>query len=160
MDSPSLQLRDIHLPDGVSWWPPAIGWWLLVVVIMVLLASFYLIRKWWRQGALLRSVNHEFLLVQSQYKNSGDHHQAVRDTSVLLRRIALAYHPRQQTAALTGDAWLALLDSHLSEQRFQSELGQSLINAPYQSQSYVDIHSLFDLVSQLIATLPKRGVVS
>ena len=24
-----LDLRDIHLPEAIGWWPPAIGWWLL-----------------------------------------------------------------------------------------------------------------------------------
>ena len=28
-----LPLRDIHLPEAVSWWPPAYGWWLLVVLL-------------------------------------------------------------------------------------------------------------------------------
>ncbi|MBV1912177.1 MAG: DUF4381 domain-containing protein, partial [Cycloclasticus sp.] len=30
-----LPLRDIHLPDAITWWPPAIGWWLLLAVIIV-----------------------------------------------------------------------------------------------------------------------------
>ncbi len=158
MDS-QLQLRDIHLPDGVSWWPPAIGWWLLLLLMVLLIIGYVYLRRWWRHGALLRSIKSEFNKVQEQYRNSGDHHQAVINTSTLLRRIAMVYHPRKQTAALTGDAWLALLDSHLAEKRFQSELGQSLVNAPYQPQSYVDIHSLFDLVVQLIDSLPKKGVV-
>jgi hypothetical protein len=27
------QLKDIHLPDDISWWPLAIGWWLLITIL-------------------------------------------------------------------------------------------------------------------------------
>ena len=33
------ELRDIHLPDPLSWWPPAIGWWLLVIGSLALVAQ-------------------------------------------------------------------------------------------------------------------------
>ena len=40
-----LPLRDIHLPDAVSWWPPAIGWWLLAIIIVALAYGIYKIIK-------------------------------------------------------------------------------------------------------------------
>ena len=38
------QLRDIHAPPAVAWWPPAPGWWVWVgvaLLIVVLLVVFY-----------------------------------------------------------------------------------------------------------------------
>jgi hypothetical protein len=32
---PLAQLRDIHLPEAVSWWPLAIGWWLVAIVCIL-----------------------------------------------------------------------------------------------------------------------------
>ena len=28
------QLRDIHLPEAVPWWPPAPGWWMLFALVI------------------------------------------------------------------------------------------------------------------------------
>ncbi|NVJ59299.1 MAG: DUF4381 domain-containing protein [Gammaproteobacteria bacterium] len=38
------QLRDIHAPDPVSWWPLAPGWWILLVLIVGVLSwlTYYL----------------------------------------------------------------------------------------------------------------------
>ena len=36
--NPLDQLRDIHLPEPISWWPPAPGWWILAVASCALLA--------------------------------------------------------------------------------------------------------------------------
>ena len=41
-----LPLRDIHLPEPVGWWPPAIGWWLLPVCVLGLIVLLiWLIRR-------------------------------------------------------------------------------------------------------------------
>jgi hypothetical protein len=36
MDSEELlaQLADIHLPEAVSFWPPAPGWWILALILL------------------------------------------------------------------------------------------------------------------------------
>ena len=42
---PLAQLRDIHLPDGVAWWPPAPGWWLLLLLLAVIGALIWRYRQ-------------------------------------------------------------------------------------------------------------------
>ena len=32
---PLQELRDVHMPDPISWWPPAVGWWMIVVVSVI-----------------------------------------------------------------------------------------------------------------------------
>ena len=36
------ELRDIHLPDGVSAFPPAYGWWIMLLSILAVIAMAYL----------------------------------------------------------------------------------------------------------------------
>ena len=42
-------LRGLHMPDSVSWWPLAWGWWALLSLIIVIAAlccyRFYNLRK-------------------------------------------------------------------------------------------------------------------
>ena len=41
MDPEQIPLRDLHLPDAISWWPLAPGWW--IVLGLALIANFL---KW------------------------------------------------------------------------------------------------------------------
>ena len=42
--APTLELRDIHLPDDPSIWPLAFGWWLLIIIVSILI--YVLVKKW------------------------------------------------------------------------------------------------------------------
>jgi hypothetical protein len=45
-------LRDYHVPEAVSWWPPAPGWWLLAGLMLVLLGAGW----WYYQRSALRRL--------------------------------------------------------------------------------------------------------
>ena len=155
------QLRDIHLPAPISWWPPAPGWWLLAAFIVAILCGLFVWyrrrqRDGWRRNALT-----ELARLRQQYaEQSTAAHNIVSELSVLLRRVAISCFPRAEVAMLSGDKWLAFLDRNLDESPFQSEQGRLLAVAPYAPHTTLTpdtLHMLFDLCESWISTLPARG---
>jgi len=41
---PDIAIRDIHLPDAISWWPLAPGWWGLLALIVIAIVLFWYLR--------------------------------------------------------------------------------------------------------------------
>jgi len=160
-EGPALQLRDIHLPDPVSWWPPAPGWWVLVALIIL---SFLAVRAFLKIHKARRvrvAALKELELLSTGFTQMQDAHHLVKALSVLLRRICLSYYPRFDVAGLTGEAWLRFLDQHLGEEighgRFCEDPGRSLITAPYQAKAEIDGLGLLKLCRDWITALPPLG---
>jgi hypothetical protein len=152
------QLRDIHVPAPVSWWPPAPGWWALLVVLLIAIGLGYMLyrrrrRNLWRGGALAELA---------RLRDAAPERQ-LREVSVLLRRVAISRFPRHDVAALTGEAWLAFLDRTLGDgAAFQSGVGRVLLSAPYinTAEVEVDAAALLILCERWIKRLPARGTAS
>lgn len=134
----SLELRDIHLPEPVSWWPLAPGWWLLAAALVLAVVALYIARKRYLSRQLKRDIASELETVRQQFQQTGNRSELARSLSILLRRACISYYPSANIAGLTGEHWLNLLDSTNSrapaDMKFQSDIGQLLINAPYQPE--------------------------
>lgn len=148
-----LPLRDIHLPAPISWWPPAIGWWLLAVALIVgTVLAVWLIRRWRRATPTKLALRELDYLAQ----DAGlDPAEKLRRLSILLRRTALSFYPREQVAGLTGEAWLLWLDSAFGAPRFSEGPGRWLAEAPYRPTPAADIEPLLDLCRDWIKALAK-----
>jgi len=153
-----LPLRDIHLPDPVSWWPLAPGWWGLLALILLLGGLLFLGRYLYRRKARLRAARKALALLQTQHQAHQDDHRLAIELSVLLRRISLSHYPRVNVASLTGNTWLCFLDKGLEKTElqggFSTGAGQILANAPYQPEAIIDTTALFELCTAWINTLP------
>lgn len=128
---PLNNLRDIHLPEPVSFWPPAIGWWgLVAIVVLALLAGYWAYKKA-RQPDIRKDAHRELeQLVNSQSKNPSPH-QFYIEMSVLIRRIAISVFGRERVAGLTDEKWLRFLDETAGTTFFTSQSGRLLITLPY-----------------------------
>ena len=138
--STDLPLRDIHLPDAVSWWPLAPGWWILAGTALVLVVIFFAARQYYRSKALLREANAELEIIKHQFAATNDQTELIKALSVLLRRSCISFYPRNETASLTGDAWLKYLDTtspsvSSTTTTFHDGIGAILASAPYMSDS-------------------------
>ena len=144
-------LRGYHLPDAVGWWPPAPGWWLLLGLSLVLGGLFV----WWgmrrrRREAAARQAERELARLRAALDGQGDPAAFVRGLSRLLRRYALARFPGLGAAALTGDDWLAFLDTHGGGGRFRHGPGRQLADAPYRPTVTAPVGELAELVQAWI----------
>jgi len=154
-----LPLRDIHLPDPLSWWPPAPGWWLLLTLLVAIaLLGGYLLHRY-RRNALRRAAQQALHRIGEDYRQSGDARVLAQQLSILLRRVSLSCYPRRRVAGLTGRAWLSLLDRCLPGEEFQQGAGRVLIDAPYSLDSRVDGPALLQLCERWLRQLLKaKGV--
>lgn len=159
MTPQELPLRDIHLPNGVSAWPPAPGWWLLLVILVMIAILIWALREQRRRQALRKRALAELRGIEQAFARHGDAQRLAGDCSVLLRRVAISRFPRHEVAGLTGQAWLAFLNQSSQTQPFADTLDQALLQAPYQAQTEAEIHpqTLLAACRQWLQQLPPGG---
>lgn len=151
-DIASLPLRDIHLPDSVSWWPLAAGWWILLALIAIAIFTAYLYKARRAKRRLAREAMAQFGRLMEAYQSNHDSGQLVGALSALLRAVSISLFPRQDVAALTGKEWLQFLDQAVNGKtsgagaRFDSELGQHLVTLPYNKTASIEPQQLQNLL--------------
>ena len=155
-----LPLRDIHLPEPVSWWPPAPGWWLLLIACAAIIAGFYLYRRIRQSRMLKRTVVAELDTIRQRYQDNHDPLELVKALSTLMRRASISFYPRSTSASLTGNEWLKHLDSTAQRKEFEHGSGRILATAPYlpsNSQIEIDPDELLSLCDGWIKLQPVIG---
>jgi len=144
-----LPLRDIHLPEQIGWFPPALGWWLLIIFVPII--SYFLIaflQKLFKKTAIKEAQK---LLLQLEKNENLTPLEKVRELSILLRRVAInRMSEKDKISSLTGRAWLDYLDQSLKDAPFKNGVGQCLANAPYQKElsAEIDLGALFALAQK------------
>ena len=129
MNNPALeQLRDIHLPQAVHWWPPAPGWWIVAALLLALTIWLgrYLRARYRRQyfrgesQDLLKEIwqnyqqNHE---QQAENSASADR-DFIENTLALLRRagktaqLSSASNSEEHLQSMPSPALIEALDEH------------------------------------------------
>ncbi len=129
-NNPLSQLRDIHLPAPVSWWPLAPGWYILIVLAL-LLGTWLLwrIHKRKQQQRFQHAILAEFDRYWQQQP------PAFAQINILLKRAAFIHHPRAMIAGLSSEAWLNWLDEQTRTQAYSQGEGRILLTGPYQRQA-------------------------
>jgi hypothetical protein len=142
-----LPLRDIHLPEPISWWPPAPGWWMLLGLAVLALIAFALLRRWYLRRRRRQRVFEQLARLESAYHQHRDALQLVRELSVLMRRAGISLYPRRDIASLTGDNWLAWLDGTSPHKGFSDGAGRVLAKAPYTNSLDARQNDIEDLIT-------------
>jgi cbb3-type cytochrome oxidase subunit 3 len=156
MESTSLPLRDIHLPEAIGWWPPALGWWLLAILIPLLIALMYWLYKRITQKTAVKVAKK--LLLQIKQDQQCENSQKLKELSALIRRVAISTTTRDKCAGLTGQQWLEFLDRSVKGSSFAEGVGRLLTDAPYRNSQPTEqeISQLANLCEDWLNAQTKR----
>ena len=146
---PLSQLRDIHLPAPVGWWPPAPGWWFILfaaIAIFAVLACFW--RRRFVKKRYRRIAVREMALLRT--RDTGNIAAVLVEVSALLRRVAIQTFGRQEVARLSGDAWLSFLDRTGRTSGFSSGAAKVLGSDIYRPAVEADIKQVLDIAEKWI----------
>lgn len=142
--TPLAQLKDIHLPEAIGWWPLAPGWYVLIVLICLLIT--WLGYQAYRHARYARPKKQALILLatyQQCYAQEQNAPEACARISELLRRVALVYYPRKDVASLHGDAWLHFLNQTSKGLDFNT-VRELLLDVPFKAANTVpDLAPLF-----------------
>ncbi len=142
MNPTELELRDIHLPDPIGWWPPAPGWWIVLLLLILLAVAAVMFWRHFRRPRIKQLALAELQSIQASGQTDQQQLQAL---SAWLRRVAMSLSGRQGVAALTGEAWLKYLDQGVSDDSFSHGTGRQLVEASYRPQAEIELQSVYAL---------------
>jgi hypothetical protein len=116
MNDPLTNLKDIHLPADISWWPLAPGWWILAALC---LASVFImvwgIRYYIKHNAYRKAALKELTIIA----NTANTAELIEATATLVRRTAITaqkiYATDIDIAQLQGVQWQEYLQQYMTE---------------------------------------------
>jgi len=149
------QLRDIHLPAEVSWWPLAIGWWIVLFIFLAagLFAIWALFRNH-KNNRYRKLAITELDAEWSRWQESQDSAVFVQSANAILKRTlaeASTHDNAYAQLSLSGDRWIQLLNQH-NKQPLSVNSAKALEYAGYQPDPVVDIPKLYSSVKRWIET--------
>ncbi len=154
MDSAELleQLADIHLPEPVSFWPPAPGWWLvalaLLIVLGLLVARLMQSRRQRRICAFaLQELDRVYDTFQADRNNDAQQADRARllflnQLNAVLRRVALWHFPHHNVASLSGRAWVDFIRKKGDSSLMTEEIANALAEGRFQPRCDIDAEQL------------------
>jgi hypothetical protein len=138
------QLKDIHLPSPVGWWPLAPGWWIVVVVLFIgMMWMVWWCWRFWQAAQPKRQALRILSDIEQQAKDGVNANEVCAQISQLLRRVALTYYPNGTVAGLKDDDWIAFLNQHSRNLNFNA-VREHLLVYPYQPEARVVMKPFFD----------------
>ncbi len=164
MDSEDLlaQLADIHLPEPVSFWPPAPGWWVLGVLLLVLagVGIHYLIQASHRRKIGLAALAELDRCYEKYASADGDPDELrlryVNEFNSVLRRVALVHFPHANVASLGGAAWVDFIQEKGDSKRLDEDIANALSYGRFQTKCEVDVEAMNRLGQDWIRSLYDR----
>lgn len=125
------EIRDIHIPDGVSIFPLAYGWWFVLAIVIVCVICVWAVRR-----AIKTSRKYYAIKTLSLISVDNPVTAAIK-ISELLKRICISKY--KTASALYGKDWVDFLNSHTTF-KLDNNAADLLIYAPFigeKSRTYI-----------------------
>jgi hypothetical protein len=132
MEEQLVNLQEIALPEPVPYTPQTIGWYILLGLVLIAIA-FLIVR--WRQNVKRNRYRQEALLCLAEIEAS---RLPLSELPVLVKRVVLAFTPREQVAGLSGHEWLEFLDSTIGNKEFSTGPGRLLPQLSYRAPESIE----------------------
>ena len=145
---PLAQLKDIHLPEAINFWPPAPGWWLLALtVILVAVYATLLVQR-----SLATNRYRKLAIKQLDSFQKDNSSLYLQQVNHLIKQTILASHPEKDIAGLSGKRWLEFLDDSIDPKKkiFSTGAGTILATGPYTPTVEYQIDELEQLTQRWI----------
>lgn len=166
MDSEELlaQLADIHLPEPVSYWPPAIGWWILAA--LALIGLFLMLRKfadYRRQQKICQYAQAELLRCYDAFSQTDPAQldqsklDYVNQFNTVIRRVALVHYPQANVASLDGASWVDFIRQTGESSLMTDEIAAALQYGRFQTKCDVDVDSMHGFGQRWVESLYKSS---
>ena len=138
----SEQLRDVHLPEAVSWWPLAWGWWVLIALALCLLiTTSYLLFKHKKKNRYRTLANTSLIQSYQNWQSTQDKQAYLHAANDILKRCVLVNDNTSQAATLSGKNWITQLN-HWAKIPLSKNAEQALAVECYQAEPQSDINAL------------------
>lgn len=122
------QLRDIHLPGPISWWPLAPGWWALAAILLVGGAAVLVFEIRRRRSLKYRALQ-ELGKFKSTVASQVNVMELASELCILVRRVVLSTANGRRHVNTHGDAWSGYLAA--SPDGMPDEIARYIATAPY-----------------------------
>ena len=133
---PLAQLRDIHMPGAIGWWPLAPGWWIIATLLLAVFATT--IWLGWRTRRQNRYRRLALKQLEQSNPDSDDPQRYLQAVNQLLKQTLLSAPQPVAAMGLTGSQWLAYLNRSGNTTLFSEGAGRLLLEGPYLPPSAVD----------------------
>ncbi len=150
-------LHDIVLSDPVSWAPQTAGWWVVLgLFVLALTWTVHALVRRRRANRYRKLALARLTQIEQSLADPSTRANALTALPVLVKRTALAFRPRTEVGALSGDPWLRFLDTSYGGNGFTAGVGRLLPTLAYSKVTANDgpttdeVHALIDLVRRWI----------
>lgn len=137
------QLRGIHIPEPVSWWPPAPGWWILFILALLLTGlSIWFVVRHQRNNRYRKQALGELQTIHAQWVSEPDSSLYVQSANAVIKRAMLAGSNEVHKASLTGQKWIDELNQWATQNPISEQSALALLEAGYRVKPEIDVNEL------------------